>query len=825
MSSITFNTEITSSLIPILTLIMSGDSLLNFNGQPVQEVDLTPYTTFTGCDENGCGSSWLQPSCNGCDGWGQQNCNYTTSQPTYNQNGITLNAYNVPDNMFYYLPSTSPNSDIDSGFTGVSCSSNYSQVICGLYCHGKGLCGVFNACLTTQLAANICADCFIYNTNNSSDSPDNILYNQFNFDTNHSGTQQNGGYTVTDDLSKPNKGTVQARYHCTLFDNGGGISDQITDFSTIQQYIKSIATGKINGISNLPQESIWYMRDTMFLYSLTSTFYNRIYQFGLYTPPLTNISNDFLQVNILSTNLNTYKQTFINDIFNSIFNTYYPNNLIPTDLKNIINNNALVLPTIQQKGDDYYLNVYLNYDQMTSYFNKPDILLGLINNFFQDNLGEIIINQKGSPFTEPIFQEIVNIGYNYIKIAMNTGSSTINYFSQVNPTLQPISQGISSNSTYIFFLNYQIQVKIQNWSIMTLAYATSQQGISFSDNAAQLSYRDTGAVPLQYIDLKPNLLPNFINCCETSINYTNNDVYISIENSLLISSSKQCLCYNGLTAPPSVQKPGNRIAMCFDKYCDPTQRQLFNLTDAECSKYCNTAYGWFNSTENDMQPSNPSDIDWNAFNRICGSDYKPTIPTKYNRNVIIIGSIFTILLTVISFLLCKYFGLGNFYFFIICFLVFIISAGLTSYFSLYLSGMGTCGGNNNKTYECLSQLTKTSIPQEFCNDFYNCECEFDQDCPTGYVCSTTTCRPNGGTRPTHIENVNNPNYNIWILLSVIIISILFFGISSFLYIDYQWSINKNIYYISTIIISMIPIIYVFIKHNQKIQKTVYNPLP
>ena len=634
----------------------------------------------------------------------------------------------------------------------------------------------------------------------------------------------NDGYGIdrTKSSVDPYMGYIFSLWFCPAFDTNGDIST--LDINNIYNWLDDIINKQKLSVP-IPEIKIdndiqTYIRDSTLIYSIQNQFYNQIYQQGPYS---TSSNNDFIQIDPIKDYV-TYKNTIIL-YYSSFISLYATSAEYPAGLKKLLNGSEMLAfptPKYDQTNKEYLLDIKITYSQYRDHIlnNNDDAinlyLNNLLRNFFQDTFINVIKNSTNIGSSN-------NVEVKYVQSDIFTMYSSGFEIFYIN-TLPDTSSLIVNNVNRL--LNIKITVKIIKWSNMSLAYFVNNY--NGSDDAINNICNNTtnpdslsncNSIPIKCLDYtnKPNeYKQNIENFCNISFRY-DNKVGKSLNSIFLSDTSNTCYCYNSRIAPALDKNGGNKDAMCFNRYCDDDMKASFNLTDSNCKSSCDQVYYWMTNNNPADQPLNKTDINWSEFSNTCGTSYNytPFQSTYFNKNVAITFIFISILLTGVIFLICKHKKYNQLITFIIVFIVFACMMSLSGFMSHYLSGKSMCDG---KKLVC-SNSRNVNIPQEFCKDIFNCECNFTQDCASGCNCISSTCYPDNGSRKTRTVNVKKPQ-KLLIILSIICL-LTFPLIFYFLYKDYHLNINKKIVIPVIIVLTLIPLVYAIIISNIKYDKKIY----
>lgn len=561
-----------------------------------------------------------------------------------------------------------------------------------------------------------------------------------------------------------------------------------------------------NGIPSSIQTRI---RDTNFTFASVSDFYNQIYDTGFYgSNPGTN---KFQNYDYLSNTITFYVQNIIDNLGGMVFESIS----VPTNLQNALEK-ACTLPNIIQNGDQYSININLNYFQLQEAQSSGinNYVQNCLQNLLQDNKGSM--RQAGQPVNIPDLTVINSVveGYSAIQVIDENGNPSYVLVSNINPNF--------FNSIYYngyIFSSAQIICVIEQWSPMLLLFALiTNPSLTFSPTVCTKIASQINTIPMKCMETcGSNCIQQIENFCQISYTPPSNINPILVQQSFFSEGSENCHCYNSFLVPAG-QSPsiGNFASMCYSNSCDSNMKALFGLTDQYCATECQKVGDW---AEQGIMKQ-PSDFDTSNYVRICG--YIPTTtPNSYNSSVLTTGIVMTILMSMLTFSICKHKNYSGTTTVIITFLVFSIFGGLTGFLTRDLAGIGFCQSTSDFKYkfECQSRLSKISLPSYFCNYQEACECVSNSDCPTGCnICASTFCIPNSGNRQTQIVEQTRPN--IVIIIFSVISSVIIPLVLIYFHDDYHWGLSKKIFSLIAITIGIIGLVFTIFQAKKKYSQTV-----
>jgi hypothetical protein len=247
--------------------------------------------------------------------------------------------------------------------------------------------------------------------------------------------------------------------------------------------------------------------------------------------------------------------------------------------------------------------------------------------------------------------------------------------------------------------------------------------------------------------------------------------------------------------------------------------------DATCISECEQMNEWEAVAS---FASNAGSLDEDRFKKLC-----PTYKTEnYNKDVLILGTFFTILISAFTFLVCKNKKYENFTVFITTSLVFCILGYLTYYLCNFLLGIYVCKQDNLGKPYCVSKKlflpedkntpSKTVyIPDAFCDGITNkpnCKCIQNTDCNNNEICISSTCYPIGVDPVFDTLSVYKINY--FTLASALLISILCPLLFVYASEDYDWHLQKKTSIAIVFLISITPLIYFITKTLKPVQEKI-----
>lgn len=560
----------------------------------------------------------------------------------------------------------------------------------------------------------------------------------------------------------------------------------------------------------LVQDYYTRSRDMNLIYASVYDFYNQLYYTGPYAG--NQQPNPFQQYNYISQNFSNYITNFLNWL--SPATTLFESQSTLTTLQIDQLPNLLKLPTATQNGDIFTLTIYVSSSQYEEYKNSTNSI-GVVSNFInamlRDNQGTVQTNQRKYAPNPPTFENDTVDSVYVIDVVNGL------YDIQI---VQP--QNFPSSTVYPndFFGIASITVTVTQWSPMLVIYFISQiPNISFSQNVRNQIVANTGLLPtISYLADQNDIVTwkaNIINYCGS---YYTPPPYIQLAiNYFLGLNNSDCLCYNSKLVPSNMQNGGNQTAMCFDNNCSTDMKELFNLTDRVCGGNCSILKTWLNSQDPASQPQNEESLNTAYAEQTCGELNDAYIPAEYNSKVLVLGIITTVLMGLLAFSVCKHmnYTLGKTIAVIVG--VSIVMLSITGFLTRDLAGVSNhCAGG---VFACKSRITDITIPNEFCTYIVNCECEFDQDCSSGCICSSGNCLPKVGVRPSGVIYKRRTNYIL--LITAVIVLIILPMTLIYLHEDYHWPLD--IYSFGSIVslLAIIPFSYILYLSLKKYPETIF----
>lgn len=647
------------------------------------------------------------------------------------------------------------------------------------------------------------------------------------------------GWTLIINPKNPSPYTFtngSARMQFNLFNNLKTFSLDTFGLPNITSY-QSVYTqlSFIQQSPNLPKNCIDYLIYSSYIYTITSLFYNSIYQ--------------------LPINDNTYLRSHCLDL-NFVSNFMISNPLLTNyKLSTFVN-----FPTVSQDDNtgNCYITFSLSLQQINQFasctpgdINNPksriSYITAIANGFLRDSDGQYETKTGDLPLPSFSLYDPNNIygrlNLDILRLDQYTYMNDYKTIIKGKPAIFRVSQGIEIDPTKSSgpvqqIISFNITLKIEQWSVMLLAYfiCASKQTSNptfvptFSNDLIKTFNVQLGTIPFKL----PNTLDDLKSNCNVGF-ATKQNIFPdnhTLGQYVYTYDSDDCICYVSQLAPRG-SAPGQPAAICFDTNCDtgalhnPSDvRSLMGLSnDATCISECEQMNEWEAVAS---FASNAGSLDEDRFKKLC-----PTYKTEnYNKDVLILGTFFTILISAFTFLVCKNKKYGNFTVFITTSLVFCILGYLTYYLCNFLLGIYVCKQDNLGKPYCVSKKlflpedkntpSKTVyIPDAFCDGITNkpnCKCIQNTDCNNNEICISSTCYPIGVDPVFDTLSVYKINY--FTLASALLISILFPLLFVYASEDYDWHLQKKTSIAIVFLISITPLIYFITKTLKPVQEKI-----
>jgi hypothetical protein len=583
--------------------------------------------------------------------------------------------------------------------------------------------------------------------------------------------------------------------------------------------------------TNLPQTCKDYLIYSSYIYATTCLFYNSIYQSQLLPP------NNNIYLNTHCLNLN-----FVSNFMRS--NSLLPNYTLPTFVN---------FPTVSQDSNGFYITFSLSFQQIQQFIactpdgidkhnSRISYMTAIANGFLRDSDGQYETKTGDLPL--PVFSLYPDNIYNNKNLDI-FGLYQYTYIDDYKTLTKGIPffivrKGIdpTNPSQLQQIISFDITLKIEQWSLMLLAYfiCASKQTSNppfvptFSNDLIKTFSINLGTIPFKL----PNTLDDLKSNCNVGF-ATKQNIFPdnhTLGQYVYTYDSDDCICYVSQLAPRG-SAPGQKAAICFDINCDtgaphnPSDvRSLMGLSnDRTCVSECEQMNDWEAVAS---FASNAGSLNDDRFKKLC-----PTYKTEnYNKDVLILGSFFTILISAFTFLVCKNKKYGNFSVFITTSIIFCILGYLTYYLCNFLLGIYVCKQDNLGKPYCISKKlylpenketpSKTVyIPDAFCDGITNkpnCKCIQNADCNNNEICISSTCYPIG-VDPV-FDTLSAYKINYFTLVSALLISILFPLLFVYASEDYDWHLQKKTSIAIVLLISTAPLIYFVVKTLKPVQEKI-----
>jgi hypothetical protein len=527
------------------------------------------------------------------------------------------------------------------------------------------------------------------------------------------------------------------------------------------------------------------IRDGNYMYAALTDIYNQMYGFGPYA---NSAPSNWLQTDFIAAFPN-YIHGEIGPL-NSLFESLYPNNTIPTDLVNMLTY-LLRLPTPAQNGDTYTLTLYINSLQYQALKNSaaPLVLLNSwLNAFLQDGSSKVTINgiQK-IPSNAQISAYTIDYLTPFQVQDYNGNTSYMVVLTSESDFLNEPQYG--KTGTYTFGIA-AVTVTISAWSPILLAFFQSfLAGVTFSSNASSTIQSQTGFIPManfqSLISSINTITPTLQTYC--AIVYDPPPNMPSVTDYLPNQVTTQaCQCYYSTLPSPLESGPNNSAAICYDNTCTDNMRTLLGLTDTNCMKYCSQVWNWLSAQNVENRSVNPHRLDNIRYKSLCGQSYAPPMPANYNWPALGFGIGFSVLICLILFALLRYMELDLDISTTLVTLILIILVAFFGFLGRDFAGIGVCENSSSK---CQSRISKKYIPDLFCSYMPNCECSIDSDCNLDGNCTCVNgiCQPINGARFAQVVTESDP---LWPLVITSITLAVILPLALYLmYQDDHWPIS------------------------------------
>ena len=281
-----------------------------------------------------------------------------------------------------------------------------------------------------------------------------------------------------------------------------------------------------------------------------------------------------------------------------------------------------------------------------------------------------------------------------------------------------------------------------------------------------------------------------------------------------------CNCYNSKIAPGLDMITGNKASLCFNLQCRNTDKSEF-ICDANddncdvnsiCSNYCDEVQNWFNSPNPYERAYNPDDIDEAFYEEVCNRKLRNK-SNDINTKILIYGSIVTIILTTVTFIVLH--NNNSNYKYLLSIIMLIMLGGSIIFLSFDLNGYQICDGSRapHNISVCKSKISHVTIPQEYCGESpYPCECGIDTP-STQCTCQSQILIPNlkkgensYEKRGIELRNINKIQIEMTTLLCTLFIflPVLFHNLN--VSNSKLFEINNTVYWVIMCLLIIIPVL-------------------
>ena len=227
-----------------------------------------------------------------------------------------------------------------------------------------------------------------------------------------------------------------------------------------------------------------------------------------------------------------------------------------------------------------------------------------------------------------------------------------------------------------------------------------------------------------------------------------------VDDVFLVKSGEQCMCYSWPVAAPGIGTGLKHPNMCFSQYClEPNWINAFNLSPDDCKSECEIVWKWIQN--NQIQGAYLNMFNTGEYEEVCGKTFTPYEQESFNVGICCGVLIFTACIATATGLAIKNKGIIA----ATTSLITAIGIGVSIFLGLDLAGQFGCKDSTNLPTDsiCTSKLTGISLPSQFCSTMVQCQCAFNQDCPTNCTCLSGSCRGPGTTLDT--VNCKEVNYD------------------------------------------------------------------
>ena len=294
----------------------------------------------------------------------------------------------------------------------------------------------------------------------------------------------------------------------------------------------------------------------------------------------------------------------------------------------------------------------------------------------------------------------------------------------------------------------------------------------------------------------------------------------SIIELFIVYKNGNCNCYNSKIAPGLDMISGNKASLCFNLQCRKSDKSTFLCDEKDdncdinsiCSNYCDEVQDWFNSPNPYERAYNPDDIDEAFYEEVCNRKLRNK-SNDINTKILIHGSIVTIIITTVTFIVLH--NNNSNYKYLLSMIMLIMLSGSIIFLSFDLNGYQICDGKpaSHNISVCKSKISHVTIPQEYCGESpFPCECKIDTP-STQCTCQSQILIPNlkkgensYEKRGIELTNINKIQLEITILLCTLFIClpILFHNLN--VSNSKLFEINNTIYWVIMCLLIIIPVL-------------------
>ena len=422
------------------------------------------------------------------------------------------------------------------------------------------------------------------------------------------------------------------------------------------------------------------------------------------------------------------------------------------------------LPEIIAEGDDVYIKMYVNYDTHAANLDRAYLL----NSLFADETGILHSSDGVKKTIDPLQVELKETILHYIflandgfKVLEDTEDSFKNKFDTTDCMYTLTTPQNLYN--YPFVVYYSYKCKITKWSPMLWIYMKYNfKETVITDAICKKFLLDTSIFPLDYF--KCPSPATFTNPCIKNIqDYCDMDyvppTYVTagqsfVSDAFLVKMGEQCLCYTKSVVAPGAGTYEKQPNMCFSTYCtDSNWVNAFNLSNDDCKSQCEVVWKWIQN--NQVQGAYLDRFNTQKYEEVCGRTFTPYEQESFNIGICCGVLIFTACIATATGLSIKKKGTIA----ATTSLITAIGIGVSIFLGLDLAGQFGCKDTSKLPTDsvCTSKLSGISLPSQFCSTMVQCQCAFNQDCPTSCTCLSGSCWGPGSTLDT--VNCKEVNYD------------------------------------------------------------------